>query len=35
MIENIKIESTERTPEIDFNFEKGIFSVRKNPTRKT
>lgn len=28
-MENIKIEATERTPEIDFNFEKGVFSLKK------
>lgn len=27
-MENIKIESTERTPEIDFNFENGVFSIK-------
>ncbi len=28
-MENIKIAATDRTPEIDFNFEKAVFSIRK------
>ena len=27
-MENIKIEATERTPEIDFNFNEGVFSIK-------
>ncbi len=28
-MDNIKIEATERTPEIDFNFEKATFTIKK------
>ena len=28
-MEDIRIEATERTPEIDFNFDQGVFSIKK------